>query len=150
VGPPDRDAAETRQAAMKRRGERRRKKKKRKAEQKRASAFGDVSSGVAGRTTVIEDDDEGPRTSRRGAQGRDRAETVRGTADDKRRGPLDRVTAFTESRRASASIAAFRRGTLRISASAFRRAEGNKSPRSVIPKSSPYKNSPTACERAVT
>jgi translation initiation factor IF-2 len=111
----DREAAE----ARKRDEEARRaseEEKKRKAEQEARKRFGDVSSGVAGRTTVIEDDDEGPRTSRRGGGKVATApRPVRGTADDKRRGRLTVVTAFTESDERQRSIAAFRRRTQRIS-----------------------------------
>src|SRR5216684_2565705 len=111
----DREAAE----ARKRDEEARRaseEEKKRKAEQEARKRFGDISSGVAGRTTVIEDDDEGPRTSRRGGGKVATApRPVRGTADDKRRGRLTVVTAFTESDERQRSIAAFRRRTQRIS-----------------------------------
>ena len=110
----DREAAE----ARKREEEARRAsedEKKRKAEQEARKRFGEVSGGVAGRTTVIEDDDEGPRTSRRGGKVAAAPRPVRGPADDKRRGRLTVVTAFTESDERQRSIAAFRRRTQRIS-----------------------------------
>jgi translation initiation factor IF-2 len=110
----DREAAE----ARKREEEARRAsedEKKRKAEQEARKRFGEVSGGVAGRATVIEDEDEGPRTSRRGGKVATAPRPVRGTADDKRRGRLTVVTAFTESDERQRSIAAFRRRTQRIS-----------------------------------
>ena len=69
--------------------------KKRKAEQEARKRFGEVSGGVATRTTVIEDEDEGPRTARRaGGKVATAPRPVRGTVDDKRRGRLTVVTAF--------------------------------------------------------
>jgi translation initiation factor IF-2 len=111
----DREAAE----ARKREEETRRaseEEKKRKAELEARKRFGDISGGVAGRTTVIEDEDEGPRTARRaGGKVATAPRPVRGTVDDKRRGRLTVVTAFSESDERQRSIAAFRRRTQRIS-----------------------------------
>jgi translation initiation factor IF-2 len=110
----DREAAE----ARKREEEARRaseEEKKRKAEQEARKRFGDVSGGVAGRTTVIEDDDEGPRTSRRGGKTATAPRPTRGTAEAKSRGRLTVVTAFSDNEERQRSIAAFRRRTQRIS-----------------------------------
>jgi translation initiation factor IF-2 len=111
----DREAAE----ARKREEEARRAsedEKKRKAEQEARKRFGDISGGVATRTTVIEDEDEGPRTARRaGGKIATAPRPVRGTAEGKSRGRLTVVTAFTESDERQRSIAAFRRRTQRIS-----------------------------------
>src|SRR5882672_2490500 len=90
--------------------------KKRKAQQEARKRFGEVSGGVATRTTVIEDDDEGPRTARRaGGKVATAPRPTRGTAEAKSRGRLTVVTAFTESDERQRSIAAFRRRTQRIS-----------------------------------
>ena len=98
----DREAAE----ARKREEETRRaseEEKKRKAELEARKRFGEISGGVATRTTVIEDEDEGPRTARRaGGKVATAPRPVRGTAEGKSRGRLTVVTASPTATSASA------------------------------------------------
>ena len=109
----DREAAETR----KRDEEARRaseEEKKRKAEQEARKRFGDTAGAVAGRAVVVEDEDEGPRTSRRGGKAAPAPRAPRSTGEEKRRGRLTVVTAFSDSEERQRSVASFRRRVQRI------------------------------------
>jgi translation initiation factor IF-2 len=109
----DREAAD----ARKREEESRRaseEEKKRKAELEARKRFGEAA-GVAGRGVVIEDEDEGPRSPRRGGKVAPAPRPARSTGEEKRRGRLTVVTAFSDSDERQRSIAAFRRRTQRIS-----------------------------------
>src|SRR5579871_1100908 len=108
----DREAAE----ARKRDEEARRtsdEEKKRKAEQEARKRFGEIGSGAAARTIVIEDDDEGPRPLRRGGKTAAAPRPVRSGGEEKRRGRLTVVTAFSDEER-QRSVASFRRRVQRI------------------------------------
>ncbi|HXY88989.1 MAG TPA: translation initiation factor IF-2 [Xanthobacteraceae bacterium] len=110
----DREAAD----ARKREEEARRaseEEKKRKAEQEARKRFGEASGGVAGRAVVVEDEDEGPRTSRRGGKAATAPRPTRSAGEAKSRGRLTVVTAFSDNEERQRSVAAFRRRTQRIS-----------------------------------
>jgi len=108
----DREAAE----ARKRDEEARRaseEEKKRKAEQEARKRFGDAVTPAGARTPLVEDEDEGPRT-RRGGKTAAAPRPVRSGGEEKRRGRLTVVTAFSDDER-QRSVAAFRRRVQRIS-----------------------------------
>jgi translation initiation factor IF-2 len=114
----EREAAE----ARKREEEERRRHEeetKRKAEQEAKKRFGEDEAkragAPAGRAVVVEEDDEAPRTARRGPGARPAAapKPARGTGE-KRRGRLTVVTALSADEVRERSVASFRRRTQRL------------------------------------
>jgi translation initiation factor IF-2 len=93
---------------------------KRKAEQEARKRFGDDAAaraaGLPGtRTLALEDDDEGPRTSRRGGKAAVAPKPVRAPgAEKKSRGRLTVVTALSGDDERQRSVASFRRRTQRM------------------------------------
>jgi translation initiation factor IF-2 len=112
----EREAAETR----KRDEEARRasdEETKRKAEQEARKRFGDDAArpGLAGvRALTVEEDEEGPRTSRRGGRTAAAPKPVRAPGGEKRRGRLTVVTALSGDEERQRSVASFRRRTQRM------------------------------------
>ncbi|MDO8534336.1 MAG: translation initiation factor IF-2 N-terminal domain-containing protein, partial [Xanthobacteraceae bacterium] len=115
----DREAAETR----KRDEESRRaseEETKRKAEQEARKRFGDDAAAKAaglalsGRTLALEDEDEGPRTSRRGGKTATAAKPARAPGAEKQRGRLTVVTALSSGEERQRSVASFRRRVQRM------------------------------------
>ncbi len=94
---------------------------KRKAELEARKRFGDdaaaKSAGLAisGRTLVLEDEEDGPRTSRRGGKTAAAApKPVRAPTGEKRRGRLTVVTALSSGEERQRSVASFRRRVQRM------------------------------------
>jgi translation initiation factor IF-2 len=90
---------------------------KRKAEQEARKRFGDDAAarpgGAGVRALVIEDEDEGPRPSRRGKSAA-APKPVRAPGGEKRRGRLTVVTALSSDDERQRSVASFRRRTQRM------------------------------------
>jgi translation initiation factor IF-2 len=90
---------------------------KRKAEQEARKRFGDDAAarpgGAGVRALVIEDEDEGPRPSRRGKSAA-APKPVRAPGGEKRRGRLTVVTALSSDEERQRSVASFRRRTQRM------------------------------------
>jgi translation initiation factor IF-2 len=92
---------------------------KRKAEQEARKRFGEdvAAKGVAGAriAALADEEEEAPRTSRRGGRSVVAPKPVRGPTEEKRRGRLTVVTALTGDEERQRSVAAFRRRVQRIS-----------------------------------
>lgn len=87
---------------------------KRKADEVAKKRFGEVPSAPGGRTVVADEDDDGPRGSRRGGKTAVPPKPVRAPTEEKRRGRLTLVTALNDDER-QRSLASFRRRTQRMS-----------------------------------
>jgi translation initiation factor IF-2 len=87
---------------------------KRKAEQEARKRFGETPTTGAPRTVVADEEEEGPRTSRRGGKTVVAPKPVRAPTEEKRRGRLTLVTALNDEER-QRSVASFRRRTQRMS-----------------------------------
>lgn len=87
---------------------------KRKAEQEARKRFGETPAAGVSRTVVADEDDDGPRTSRRGGKTAIAPKPVRAPTEEKRRGRLTLVTALNDDER-QRSVASFRRRTQRMS-----------------------------------
>ena len=115
----EREAAETR----KREEEARRaseEETKRKAELEARKRFGDDAAAkaaglaISGRTLALEDEDEGPRTSRRGGKTAAAPRPARAPGAQKQRGRLTVVTALSSGEERQRSVASFRRRVQRM------------------------------------
>ncbi len=87
---------------------------KRKADEVAKKRFGEAAPVPGARTVVADEDDDGPRTSRRGGKTVIAPKPVRAPTEEKRRGRLTLVTALDDEER-QRSLASFRRRTQRMS-----------------------------------
>jgi translation initiation factor IF-2 len=138
----EREAAEARKREEEER-HRREEEAKRKAEQEAKKRFGEESAapvkfaGAAGRPALEVDDDEGPRSPRRGTGGAARAAPApkpsRG-APPKQRGRLTVVTALKSDEDRERSVASFRRRTQRLKGHASNEPKEKLSREVIIPE----------------
>jgi translation initiation factor IF-2 len=89
--------------------------KKRKAEQEARKRFGEDPTKPAPRGVLtLEEDEDGPRSKHRGSKAAPPPKPARTGGEERRRGRLTVVTAFTEGDERQRSVASFRRRTQRM------------------------------------